>query len=123
MSNQDKKRPEEPPKPRNHSDMRPSKRPENDLNGATTAIDRAGTAGVVPDFEAEGSQARVALLIDRLDELVRESGIAPRLRDYGIDIAEAPMLAREAMKQARLLINNPCEITEADAQRLYEAAW
>ena len=78
---------------------------------------------VVPDCEAEGSQARVALLIDRLDELVRESGIAPRLRDYGIDIAEAPMLAREAMKQTRLLVNNPCEITEADARRLYEAAW
>jgi len=78
---------------------------------------------VVPECEAEGSQARVALLIDRLDELVRESGIAPRLRDYGIDIAEAPMLAREAMKQTRLLVNNPCEITEADARRLYEAAW
>ena len=51
------------------------------------------------------------MLIDRLDQLVRESGIAPRLRDYGIDIAEAPTLAREAMKQTRLLVNNPCEIT------------
>ena len=61
--------------------------------------------------------------LNRLDRLVRDSGIAPRLRDYGIDIAEAPMLAREAMKQTRLLVNNPCEITEADAQRLYEAAW
>jgi len=78
---------------------------------------------VVPECETEGSQARVAMLIDRLDQLVRESGIAPRLRDYGIDVAEAPMLAREAMKQTRLLVNNPCEITEADAQRLYEAAW
>ena len=78
---------------------------------------------VVPECKAEGSQARVALLIDRLDQLVRDSGIAPRLRDYGIDIAEAPMLAREAMKQTRLLVNNPCEITEADARRLYEAAW
>lgn len=78
---------------------------------------------VVPECEAEGSQARVALLIDRLDQLVRDSGIAPRLRDYGIDTAEAPMLAREAMKQTRLLVNNPCEITEADARRLYEAAW
>jgi alcohol dehydrogenase class IV len=78
---------------------------------------------VVPDCETEGSQARVASLIDRLDQLVRDSGIAPRLRDYGIDVAEAPMLAREAMKQTRLLVNNPCEITEADAQRLYEAAW
>lgn len=78
---------------------------------------------VVPQCEAEGSQARAALLIDRLDQLVRESGIAPRLRDYGIDIAETPILAREAMKQTRLLVNNPCEITEADAKRLYEAAW
>jgi alcohol dehydrogenase class IV len=78
---------------------------------------------VVPECEAEGSQARVALLIDRLDQLVRDSGIAPRLRDYGIDIGEAPLLAREAMKQTRLLVNNPCEITEADARRLYEAAW
>jgi alcohol dehydrogenase class IV len=78
---------------------------------------------VVPECEAEGSQSRVALLIDRLDQLVRDSGIAPRLRDYGIDIAEAPTLAREAMKQTRLLVNNPCEISEADARRLYEAAW
>ena len=78
---------------------------------------------VVPQCEAEGSQARAAMLIDRLDELVRESGIATRLRDYGIDVAEAPTLAREAMKQTRLLVNNPCEITEADARRLYEAAW
>ena len=78
---------------------------------------------VVPGCEGEGSQARAALLIDRLDHLVRESGIATRLRDYGIDIAEAPELAREAMKQTRLLVNNPCEISEADAQRLYEAAW
>lgn len=78
---------------------------------------------VVPECAAEGSQARAALLIDRLDQLVTESGIATRLRDYGIDIAEAPTFAREAMKQGRLLINNPCEITEADAQRLYEAAW
>jgi alcohol dehydrogenase class IV len=78
---------------------------------------------VVPQCEAEGSQARAAMLIDRLDELVRESGIATRLRDYGIDVAEAPTLAREAMKQTRLLVNNPGEITEADARRLYEAAW
>ena len=78
---------------------------------------------VVPDCDAEGSQARVALLIERLDQLVRDSGIASRLRDYGIDVAEAPTLAREAMKQTRLLVNNPCEITEADARRLYEAAW
>jgi alcohol dehydrogenase class IV len=78
---------------------------------------------VEPDCAREGTQARAALLIERLDELGRKSGLALRLRDHGIAFEEAPLLAREAMKQTRLLVNNPCEITEADAQRLYEAAW
>jgi alcohol dehydrogenase class IV len=78
---------------------------------------------VEPDCADLGSQARAALLIERLDELAKSSGLALRLRDYGVAFEEAPELAREAMKQTRLLVNNPCEITEGDAQRLYEAAW
>ncbi|WP_114228141.1 MULTISPECIES: iron-containing alcohol dehydrogenase [Sphingomonas] len=76
-----------------------------------------------PDCSALGSQARAALLIERLDRLVIDSGLQPRLRDHGIGFEEAPTLAREAMKQQRLLVNNPVPISEADAQRLYEAAW
>ena len=34
----------------------------------------------------------------------------------------AVLLAAEAMKQERLLVNNPCPITQEDARRLYEAA-
>lgn len=78
---------------------------------------------VDPDCAGQGSQARAALLIERLDELAQRSGLALRLRDHGIAFDEAPTLAREAMRQTRLLVNNPCEITESDAQRLYEAAW
>lgn len=76
-----------------------------------------------PMCAGQGSQAQCALLIDRLDKLVVDSGIAPRLRDHGIGREDIPMLAREAMKQQRLLVNNPCPIDEADARRLYEAAW
>ena len=76
-----------------------------------------------PDCAGQGSQSRAALLIERLGELAQSSGLALRLRDHGIGFDEAPVLAREAMKQTRLLVNNPCEITESDAQRLYEAAW
>ncbi len=76
-----------------------------------------------PDCAGQGSQARAALLIERLDELAQQSGLALRLRDHGVAFEEAPVLAREAMRQTRLLVNNPCEITESDAQRLYEAAW
>jgi alcohol dehydrogenase class IV len=58
-----------------------------------------------------------------LEALVLASGLKPRLRDHGIAREEAPMLAREAMKQTRLLVNNPVPISEDDARRLYEAAW
>ena len=86
--------------------------------------DYASLAQVLePGCAGQGSQAQCALLIDRLDALVTESGLAPRLRDHGIAQADIPTLAREAMKQQRLLVNNPCAIDEADARRLYEAAW
>ena len=78
---------------------------------------------VEPDCAGQGSQARAAVLIERLDGLAQGSGLALRLRDHGIAFEEAPRLAEEAMKQTRLLVNNPCEISESDAQRLYEAAW
>lgn len=78
---------------------------------------------IEPDCAGQGSQARAALFIERLDALAQTSGLALRLRDHGIAFDEAPRLAQEAMKQTRLLVNNPCEITEGDAQRLYEAAW
>lgn len=78
---------------------------------------------LAPECAGQGSQAQCALLIDRLDALVAASGIAPRLRDHGIGQGDIATLAREAMKQQRLLVNNPCPIDEADARRLYEAAW
>jgi alcohol dehydrogenase class IV len=78
---------------------------------------------IEPACAGQGSQSRAALLIERLDELARSSGLALRLRDHGIALEQAPVLAREAMKQTRLLVNNPCEISQSDAQRLYEAAW
>ncbi len=78
---------------------------------------------VAPECAGQGSQARCATLIDTLDRMILESGIKPRLRDHGISSDDLPVLAREAMKQTRLLVNNPCAIDEADAARLYEAAW
>lgn len=78
---------------------------------------------IAPECEGQGSQARCATLIDRLDQLVQASGLKPRLREHGIAEGDIPTLAREAMKQTRLLVNNPCPIEEEDARRLYEAAW
>jgi len=76
-----------------------------------------------PGVAILGSQAAASRLIERMEELIRATGLSPRLRDHGIERDEAPMLAREAMKQQRLLVNNPVPIGEDDARRMYEAAW
>jgi alcohol dehydrogenase class IV len=78
---------------------------------------------VDPDCAQQGSQARCARLIERLDQLSKASGLQLRLRDHRIPYDDIAMLASEAMKQQRLLVNNPCPITQSDAQRLYEVAW
>ena len=76
-----------------------------------------------PGCEAAGTQGRVRALIDGLDRLAQSTGLKLRLRDHGIPADDVARLARESMKQERLLVNNPCTISEADARRLYEAAW
>jgi alcohol dehydrogenase class IV len=75
-----------------------------------------------PTLEALGTQAQARAFVQRLTDLSAQAGLPQRLRNVGVTSADLDMLAREAMKQERLLINNPCPITEADARRLYEAA-
>jgi alcohol dehydrogenase class IV len=76
-----------------------------------------------PALEPLGSQAQAKGFIDGVCSLAADTGVSLRLRDHGIPEGELPTLAREAMKQTRLLVNNPCPIEEEDARRLYEAAW
>jgi alcohol dehydrogenase class IV len=73
-------------------------------------------------LERVGAQAQARAFIEHLSRLSREAGLPQRLADVGVCAGDLDLLAREAMKQERLLVNNPCPITEADARRLYEAA-
>jgi alcohol dehydrogenase class IV len=77
---------------------------------------------LVPATRQEGEQGQANALVRRMTELSRSSGLPQRLSDVGVRAEHLDMLASEAMKQERLLINNPCPITQADARRLYEAA-
>ncbi|QPQ55412.1 iron-containing alcohol dehydrogenase [Allosphingosinicella flava] len=77
---------------------------------------------LVPDVRGEGMQAQASALIERMGALSAASGLPQRLSEVGVGADHLDMLAREAMKQERLLINNPCPVGEADARRLYEAA-
>jgi len=66
--------------------------------------------------------ARVGELIEWFSALPVELGLPTRLRDVGITEADLDALAEDAMKQTRLLINNPREMTQADALGIYRAA-
>jgi alcohol dehydrogenase class IV len=76
-----------------------------------------------PDLAALPAPARAEAFIDRLATLAADLGLPPRLRDVGIGANALAMLATEAMKQTRLLVNNPREMTEAAALDIYRAAW
>lgn len=62
-------------------------------------------------------------LADGLAALTARLGLPARLRDAGVPQADLAACAAEAMKQTRLLVNNPRPLTEADALAIYEAAW
>ena len=75
-----------------------------------------------PTLGNEGRQAQAQGFLETLERLSRAAGVPQRLREVGVTGAHLDMLAREAMKQERLLVNNPCPISQADARRMYEAA-
>jgi len=44
-------------------------------------------------------------------------------REVDIPKEACEKMARDAMKQTRLLVNNPREVTEKDALNIYQSAW
>jgi len=71
----------------------------------------------------QDTSARCAAFIESLADLCQRLGLQSRLRDVGIAKTDLALLAREAMKQTRLLVNNPRVVAEADALAIYKAAW
>jgi alcohol dehydrogenase class IV len=69
-----------------------------------------------------GTQGQAQAFVERLAALTEATGLPRRLSEVGIGREHLDLLAAEAMKQERLLVNNPRPISEADARRLYEAA-
>jgi len=71
----------------------------------------------------EGRQGRCAAFIEELAALAKKLGMQTRLREVNIGEEHLPKMAADAMKQQRLLVNNPREVSEADALAIYRAAW
>ncbi len=76
-----------------------------------------------PDLAATEGQARAAAFAERLAALSVQCNLPQRLRDMGIAADDLAMLARDAMNQTRLLVNNPRPVSESDALAIYRAAY
>lgn len=73
-----------------------------------------------PDLDDRATGAAFA---DALAALSARLGLPPRLREVGIPREALPMMAEDAMRQTRLLVNNPRPLALDDARAIYEAAW
>ena len=68
-------------------------------------------------------EARSGAFVTHMLKLMDESGAPRRLRDVEVTDNSLAILASEAMKQQRLLVNNPVEVTEDVALELYREAY
>ncbi len=75
-----------------------------------------------PKLAGLGPQEAAAAFAQELADLSKRCGLPEGLSGVGITADDLPLLARDAMNQTRLLVNNPREVTLADVQAIYEAA-
>lgn len=88
------------------------------------APERYAEVAVALGVERNGSSSGTAERgFSRLVGLSRACGIPQRISELGIPRTAIPDMAQAAMKVTRLLKNNLRPLTEADAIRIYEAAY
>ncbi len=93
------------------------------FNMGTAAPLYAELADVVGAPTSGSTEARSYAFVAAMDALMDASGAPRRLRDVGVRRDDLAALAADAMKQTRLLVNNPVAVGEADALDLYRQAF
>ena len=93
------------------------------FNAQAAAAQYSELADLVGAGGTGDATERTAAFIGFMDDLMDRSGAPRRLRDAGVTRSSLPILAADAMKQQRLLLNNPVVVTDSDALRLYEQAY
>ena len=79
---------------------------------------------VFPEIDTNrGAQSVCAEFIDKLESLSKKLGLPQKLREVDIPKNACEKMSKDAMKQTRLLVNNPREVTEKDALNIYHSAW
>ena len=76
-----------------------------------------------PGLGAVAPRDRATAFCDSLAALAADCGLPRSLREVDVPESVLPRLASDAMKQTRLLGNNPRPLTEDDALAIYTAAY
>ena len=58
--------------------------------------------------------------IEAMENIITAVKLPTKLEECGVSASDIPLLAKDAMKQERLLVNNPIALTEKDALAIYE---
>jgi alcohol dehydrogenase class IV len=61
--------------------------------------------------------------VEAVEKLLESIEVPYRLRDYGIPESDLPKLVEGGMKQSRLFVPNPRDLTEDDVRRIYREAF
>ena len=94
------------------------------FNAKVCAQDYARLAlDAFPDLADIPETERADALISKLADLNQKLGLETQLRQVGIKETDLANMASEAMKQTRLLVNNPRPLDEAAVLSIYQQAW
>ena len=83
----------------------------------------AQLANVINPYARAKNITLAEYFIEAMQTLIHAVKLPNTLRQRNISDTDLPMLAKDAMLQQRLLINNPREMNEADALAIYQAAY
>ncbi|MGO3841697.1 MAG: iron-containing alcohol dehydrogenase, partial [Alcaligenes pakistanensis] len=77
---------------------------------------------LMPGIQGDDT-SKTEAFINFMEQIAIDTGIERQLREVGIKESDLRHMAQEAMKQTRLLGNNPRDVTEEDAFAIYSAAF
>jgi alcohol dehydrogenase len=69
------------------------------------------------------AEEKAEIFVEYLEDLIRDLGLPTSLKSVDVTEKSLEMLARDALKQERLLVNNPRPINEAEILAIYQAAY
>lgn len=78
---------------------------------------------IFPELDGKSHGEKIDGMLKGIAALSPDLGLETTLREVGVKESDLEMLAADAMKQTRLLVNNPREVTYEDALGIYTKAF